>query len=282
MLLQNFQFILDKSPGIRGGRKIVGSLPFTFYLNLPCQQTIQSKHGRSAPESRSTIIYPGRSSPQWHVYVAYLNSGAATQDIWKRLLPSSCKRDWSVDGKRGQGWLTVGECVWEYSDRWRNNTRANRMKTGGEQLRYLWRRARQRSACACGPSPACLWEGAAFVWCVPQSRWGWPKPCSTSTSQGRPVPSPKRRMRRFINGWLCLLLIMKPLYLTPFPRKRLSNISPLCRSSLYLIICMPFSFLASFVFISPACDGLRLAQRPCQRDIQLLPSCHKPAVATMR
>lgn len=33
---------------------------------------------------------------------------------------------------------------------------------GGEQLRYLWRRARRRSACACGPSPACLWEGAAF------------------------------------------------------------------------------------------------------------------------
>ncbi len=35
-----------------------------------------------------------------------------------------------------------------------------------------------------------------------------------------------------------------------------SNISSLYLSSLYLIICMPFSFLASFVFISPACDKL--------------------------
>lgn len=56
-----------------------------------------------------------------------------------------------------------------------------------------------------------------------------------------------------------------------------SNISSLYLSSLYLIICMPFSFLASFVFISPACDKLR----PCQWDSYPLPSCHKPQTARM-
>lgn len=30
VLLQNFQFILDKRPGMGGGRKIAGSLPFSF------------------------------------------------------------------------------------------------------------------------------------------------------------------------------------------------------------------------------------------------------------
>lgn len=68
VLLQNFQFILDKRPGMGGGRKIAGSLHFSssFFktLKLPCQQTIQGEHGRSAPESRSTMIYPGRSSPR--------------------------------------------------------------------------------------------------------------------------------------------------------------------------------------------------------------------------
>lgn len=35
-----------------------------------------------------------------------------------------------------------------------------------------------------------------------------------------------------------------------------SNIFSLYLSSLYLIICVPFSFLTSFVFITPACDKL--------------------------
>lgn len=52
--------------------------------------------------------------------------------------------------------------------------------------------------------------------------------------------------------------------------------SSLDPSSLYLIICMPFSFLASFVFISLACDGLCPAQRPCQPENPLLPPSHKP------
>lgn len=65
----------------------------------------------------------------------------------------------------------------------------------------------------------------------------------------------------------------------PVPRKWLckeSLTSSLHPSLLYLIICMPFPFLASFVFISLACDGLCPAQRPCQAENPLLPPSHKP------
>lgn len=55
-------------------------------------------------------------------------------------------------------------------------------------------------------------------------------------------------------------LTVKKITVRPYSQRKWlckkSNISSLYLSSLYLIICMPFSFLASFVFISPACDKL--------------------------
>lgn len=185
--------------------------------------------------------------------------------------------------ERGHRWLTMGEClcVWEYSGGCGNNKAA---KWACKRVRRrTWKRhapvaQRAINVCVCLRTIASLslgrgslrimWSIKSFGMTEAMFHFNFP---STTSSQSWKIEKKVSVSSNWVS-WQNLLsqrvkwraamppLTVKKITVHPYSQRKWlckkSNISPLYLSSLYLIICMPFSFLASFVFISPACDKL--------------------------